>query len=676
MPAAWLTSNELADLAGVTRQAAQLACQRARQGKPWRGQHLKVQVQAGGRGGLSGVRYVVALSSLPEPLQKAFRDRNADTCAIGALVSSATAPALPIVPHVSRVASSEQGGRALAIFKQIEPATREGLTSKERGSAVQAIVMATGLPRKTIYNYLQRYREHGLEGLMRKRPVDAGQPRVGVSVQFDRAWREAGYPEDMLPDLGDYVDLRLKGLWKSRAASSGENDIAHMTGFLLFERCEELGKPVPLEHCIIGRRRVRKWRYFKIVDMRNNDARAFRNSLPTIRRDWTGYAPMECVIADVKHLDVLVTRDDGRPAYPKLIAFMDAGTGRCFPYLVLCPERRSINQGLVIEAFIAMCQHNHWGYPRQLYLDNGSEFGGLDRIVPALSLLNHDEGREIIRAQPYNANAKPIEALFARLDRYCFSNIPGYTGPDRTNKKTQNDGREPLPWGDTWESFTNLVGGLIAYYHTRPIGGQWGGKSCNQTFQTKVDAGWRPTFPRPMALEVAFCDRKTVPVRGGVIKHGGKGKVWYHPELLKLPPRSQVELLLPWKVDVPPGVMLDDGTAFLLSEDDPYRATDHRGAAESGRRKQVYKRAVADLDREAPTDDPGLIKLRMAKRAPDNSVPGRARYLDQGATIHQFPTASRLMGAEIAPIEDAAERQREIERRRTERLERAMKHGR
>lgn len=423
------------------------------------------------------------------------------------------------MPHVPRIATKEQGKRALEIFKQIEPATHDGLTAKERGAAVQAIVKATSLPRKTVYNYLQRYRSHGLEGLMRKRPFDAGQARVGVSVQFDRAWLAAGHPEDFLSELSDFVDLTLKGLWKGRAASSGENDIAQVAGFRLFERCTELEKPMALECCIIGRRRVRRWRHFKVVDMRNNDARAFRNSLPTIRRDWTGFAPMECVITDVKHLDVLVTRDDGRPAYPKLIAFMDAGTGRCFPYLVLCPERKSINQGLVIEAFIAMCHHKNWGYPRQLYLDNGSEFGGLDKIIPALSLLNRDEGREIIRAQPYNANAKPVEALFARLDRYCFSNIPGYTGPDRTNKKTQNDGREPLPWGDTWESFTHLVGGLIAYYHTRPIGGQWQGKSCNQTFAEKVSGGWRPTFPRPMALEIAFCDRKTVMVRGGVIKH-------------------------------------------------------------------------------------------------------------------------------------------------------------
>ncbi len=671
----YLSALEFSLLAGVTERHARRVLVDAADGKTWAGSRLSVR-KVFGRGGRSGLRYEVALSSLPEALQKAFRDQNPDTCAIVAHVSGEVPAALPvpIMPHVPRIATKEQGKRALDIFKQIEPATHDGLTAKERGAAVQGIVKATGLPRKTVYNYLQRYRSHGLEGLMRKRPFDAGQARVGVSVQFDRAWLAAGHPEDLLSELSDFVDLTLKGLWKSRAASSGENDIAMMTGFRLFERCTELGMPLPREYCKIGRRRVRKWRHFSTVEQSKNDAGGFRNTLPTIQRDWTSYLPMKCVIADVKHLDVLVTRDDGSKAYPKLIAFMDAGTGRCFAYPVLCPERRSINQGLVIEALIAMCHHKHWGYPRQLYLDNGSEFGGLDKIIPALSLINRDEGREIIRAQPYNANAKPIEALFARLDRYCFSNMPGYTGPDRTNKKTQNVGRDPVAWLESWESFKSNVGGLIAYYHTRPIGGQWGGKSCNETFHEKIDQHkWKPWFPKPMALEIAFCKRKSVMVRGGVIKHGGK--VWYHAELLKLTPRAEVELLIPWKVGVPPGVILDDGTAFLLSEDHPYRATDPRGAVESARRKQAYKRGIAELDRSAPTIDPIPIKLRIANSVPEINIPGRPRFLDEGATVHQFPTSTRLLNAEVVPSKDEAARRRELERRHTERLERMQKRG-
>ena len=674
-PTAWLKVTAFAELAGISRQAAHLAVRASLEGRTWQGNPLVVRAIVGRRGGRSGLSYEVALSSLPEALQKAFRDQNADTCAISAHVSSTASASLPapIAHHVPRIATTEQSRRALAIFKQIEPATYEGLTSKERGAAVQAIVNTTGLPRKTVYNYLQRYRDHGLEGLMRKRPANSGQRRLAVSAKFDQAWRAAGHPPEMLPGLSDYVDLILKGLWKGRAADAGENDIARLASHLLFERCEETGTPMPRNACAIGRRRVRQFRQYKIVNIRDNDAARFRNMLPTIQRDWTGFAPMECVIADVKHLDVLVTRNDGSAAYPKLIGFMDGGTGRVFAYLVLCPERRSISQKLVIEALIAMCQHEHWGFPRQLYLDNGSEFGGLDKIIPAISLLNNDAGREIIRAQPYNSNAKPIEALFARLDRYCFSSLPGYTGPDRTNKKTQNVGRDPVAWTRSWDEFCSTVGGLIDYYHDRPIGGQWGNRSCNQVFQEKVASGWRPTFPRPLALEIAFCQRKTIKLGTRGIRYDSKR--WWHPQLGGLAKGIELELLLPWKIDQGPIVLAPDGQAFQLCEDYPFAATDLSGATEAGRRRQGFRRAVAAMDREAPTIDPTVVKLRMANAADRPAIPGRPRFLDQGATIHELAPLDRLIGGEIMPNENQAERKRALERARTERLERSNKYG-
>lgn len=666
----WHTAPTLAVASGISRRAAAKALAQAFDGKQWRGVTLIVRAIAG-RGGKSGVRYEVLASSLPEDIQKALSALSAPA-QLPALLPSI--PALPSnATYASRMANPDEAQRALAIYEKIKAATDPDLTPRERGAAVKKIVATTGMPRETVYEHVKRYREFGLEGLMRKRPSNAGKARCAVSTEFDRAFLAAGHSPELLPELGKYVDQVLIGLWKGRAADAGETDVGHLAQFLLFERCEEINAPMPREACLIGRKRVRQFRKYEIVNIRDNDAARFRNMLPSIARDWTGFAPMDIVIADVKHLDVLVTRPDGSTAYPKLIGFMDGGTGRIFAYLVQCPHRRSITQGLVIEAFIAMAQDEHWGFPRQLYLDNGSEFGGLDKIIPAISLLNSDSGREIIRAQPYNAQAKPIEPLFARLDRYCFSALPGYTGPDRTNKKTQNVGREPVAWADTWESFVATVGGLIDYYHQRPIGGQWGGRSANQVFQDKVNAGWRPTFPQPLALELAFCERKTIKLSKSGIRHAGKR--WWHPNLAQLAFREELELLLPWKVDAAPVALLPDGQAFLLNEDFLYIANDVSGATEAGRRRQSYKRAVAKADNVASTIDPTEVKMRMAKRADVPAIPGRPRFLDQGATIHQLRPAGRLLESNLPAADDAAARQREAEKRRTERLERAMKHG-
>ena len=61
----------------------------------------------------------------------------------------------------------------------------------------------------------------------------------------------------------------------------------------------------------LSRRRVERFAYYRVVNQRSNDRKAFDDAKPRIRRDWTGLAPMERVVADVKHLDVIVRRADG-----------------------------------------------------------------------------------------------------------------------------------------------------------------------------------------------------------------------------------------------------------------------------------------------------------------------------------------------------------------------------
>ncbi len=664
----YISTDDLADAAEISVQMARKVCKRAIEGKSWHGSKLVIRrTKNEYGGGKSGIRYEVLLSSLPEGLQKAF------TADVPVLASPPPKPADADADTYSpRVASPEQARLALEKFDKIKSAIGE-LTPVQRGAAIRHIVEQTGEPLRTVRRWVNEYNRHGLEGLMRRKASNAGEARCGVSMAFDKAFIAAGHSPHLLADLGEFVDRTIAGLWKSRSDDGGETEVGELTQYLLYKQCEEIGAPMPHSACKIGRRRVRSLRRYRIVNIRNNDAKAFRNMLPAITRDWTGLDPMQIIVADVKHLDVLVTRADGTKAYPKMIGFMDGGTGRIFSYLVLCPERRSITQKLVIEAFIAMAQDPQWGLPRQLYLDNGSEFGGLDKIIPALALLNDDQGREIIRAQPYNAQAKPIEPLFARLDRYCFSSLPGYTGGDRVKKKTQNDGKAPDAWKGTWERFCETVGGLIDYYHQRKVGGQWAGRSPNEVFQTKVDAGWRPVFAKPLALEIAFCDRKTVKLSKFGIRHNSNR--YWHPELSALPGRSEVELLLPWLDGAPPVAILPDSRPVRLMEELPYPANDVSGAIESGRRKQSYKRAVARLDREFAAIDPVAVKLSMAADIAKPPIPGRPRFLDQGATVHELAPAGRMIEHQATPSIDEAARLRELEKRRTERLERAFRHG-
>ena len=423
-----------------------------------------------------------------------------------------------------------QWDRQCELFDIIEPAVRPGLRDADRAAAVKAIV-AAGHARSSVYRWIRTFNAEGMSGLARLQPADKGKRRVVASKAFQDAYLAAGHPADLLPQLAEFVDTSIKGLWKGKASIAGEGEVRDLASFLLWEECQRLDVPLDPDVCQVSEHRVEEWRLpFETVAKKNLHAKAFADSLPRITRDWTKLDPMEIVVADVKHLDVQFTRPDGSVTYPKLIGFMDGGTGRIFPYLVLCPQRHGITQELVIEALLAMALDPAWGLPKQLYLDNGSEFGGLDKIVPALALLRGDDGREIVRAMPYNASAKPIEPLFRRLDQYVFSSMTGYTGPNRMDKRTQNVGKAPQAYSKSWEHFCEEVGMLIHYYHERRVGGQWKNTSPNDVFRAK-HANWSPVFARPLALEMAFCSPTTRILRKEGVTY--KDKRFHHPELLR-----------------------------------------------------------------------------------------------------------------------------------------------
>ncbi|MEE4153229.1 MAG: hypothetical protein V2I27_03640 [Erythrobacter sp.] len=641
------------------------AAARCLKGGKWRGHALEVR-RVKGRGGKNGLRYKVALTSLPTELQEAFR-----------ISSSASNAAL--VPwtgdHRQRIDNEEEDQRARELFEKIKDATGHA-TDRARNEAVDRVHERTGIPLSTLRRHVKNYDAFGLDGLKRKKPANAGQKRCHISRAFDKAFVKAGHPPEALPELSRFVDKKIAGLWKGRAYENGENVIAELVAFLLYKECQDRGLSMSKDHCVIGRNRVRELRYFKRAAVWKYDAREHRNQNPCVRRVMTGLEPMELVVADVKHLDVLFEDIDGRKTYPKLIGFMDAGTQRIYATLVLCEKRKSITQKLVIEGFIAMCRNPLWGLPKTLYLDNGSEFGGLDKLSPAITRLNNDVGNKLIdlctygsyadfakidvkHAQPYNAQAKPIEGLFRRLDQYCFSSMKGYTGPNRTNKKTENDGREAEAWSGSWDDFSHTVWGLIEYFHQKKIGGQWDNRSPNQIFQAKLDEGWRPDEAPDLSLELAFSTRRFVSLRQNSITY--RRKKYWHDELNRLPGVEKLELFDPWFEGANPVAILPSGRALQLTEDISYHPTDKAGAQEATRRKRVSLHAIRQLDSEVEELDPTAIKLQMAAEADRPIVPGQPRFLPQSAKILQHPTA-RLIEASTAEGPSEAElRRREME---------------
>ena len=649
----WLRTDEFADLAEITHQAARKALRRAATGQPWRGRSLVVRPRFG-QGGRSGRQWEVARNSLPEVFQ-----------ASPAPIEEAELEA-PLGSR-QRLIAGDQTGVIGVRWAAICKATHHPSRSPERAAALAAAAHAAGRSERTLHRWISQYETHGLRGLGRARNVPVGTARVLVSRRFDTACRAAGYGEDVVRDVAVSVQKALKGLWASRAEQAGGREIRSLAEFLLMETCEARGMALPKSAMQLSRRGVERFAHYRVVNQRRNDRKAFDDAKPRIRRDWTGLVPMERIVADVKHLDVIVTRPDGSPAWPKIVGFMDAGTGRIFVHPVLLERGEGVRQEHVIEGFLAMVSDPKWGFPQGLYLDNGSEFSALAKIDRALQLINEPGARTVIFARPYNASAKPIESLFARLDRYVFSMMPGYAGPNRMAKKTQTVGRPPRPYPGSWEDFCGALQGLIGAHHNRPVGGQWGGRSPNEWFNEKVAAGWRPARVEPLALDAAFSDHDSRRIDRGVLSV--KGERFSHPALAALASRTVVDIALPWRRGAAPLAKIPLVGWVYLEREVVYPARWIEGARESRRRQQTQSRYVSALARDAPRLDPVATKIRWSQRAMENRDVRVGSKLDLGCQLDELATAARENRRVLADAPTKAELRRARDRKLTERLE-------
>ena len=588
----WLSPPDAAVVMGISRQAVWKAL---RVGS-WRGTPLGIR-RIYGRGGRSGLSYQVSLSSLEAALEGDLGE-----------------PLEPIPDVAFRPTASNQsvriGERLPLILTVLETPER----TAERAAAVAHAAARHGCSTRTFERWVQQYQDHGTGGLGRKKPTDAGKTRVHVSRPFDRAFRKAGHDETDLEKLGRYMEGRIAGLWADKAEIAGWAQVQRLAEFLLLESCEARGYALPPSALRLSRRHIERFSDFRKVNVRNTDRKRFDDDKPRIRRDWTDVEPMARIIADVHPVDVYVSRPDGSLATPKLIGFMDAGTGRLFHHLVLLEPGEGVRQEHVIEAFLKMVSDPQWGLPRGLYLDNGSEFKHLEKLRPMLDMVSGKDSRSLIYAQPYNASAKPIENLFGRLERYVFSLLPGYVGGNRMKKRTHNVGRAPKPYPGSFEAFEAQVAKLIRGFNDKPVGGLWRNRSPQNWFAGKVAAGWRPTTVDPLVIDSVFSDREQRRVeRGGVVKLAGRR--WIHPALSALPARTLVSIAKPWRRGEAPLFLIPDGGWAYLSEEIALPAEWVEGARESRKRQKAHSRHVRQLAKAAPKVDSAAIAERLAERA-------------------------------------------------------------
>ncbi len=608
----WLGVDAFALLADISDRKARQALSRAVEGMTWRGNSLTVRtVQS--TGGKSGERYEVLATSLPPALFQKW------------IAAKAKLP-MPMAPVASTITLedcdlrrdpllSKRTDEAMWRLSVILPITQFRRYTPERTAAIQAVLAREHIrPNSTpikvgksaLYDWLTRYEKDGISGLTPNQRHDAGKVRTLISRAWDKA---CPLDEAVKQDIANRLREYIRSLWASGV--SGWRMAQQLSSSKLLELSRQAGwqaQQAPmLKACQVSRALIEESRTYNLVAIYEKDAKGFFDShLPRIRRTRDGMMPMDIVVGDVHPIDIAVKRPDGSVGYPRAIAWHDVANNRLFFTLALLRKGEGIKQVDIAKSFASMCAA--WGLPQALYLDNGSEYSwremmdGFQRLakltkkvsVQALSesdgvLELLEDSREVIRARPYNAPAKPIEGLFSVLEQGVLSVIPGWVGGNRMRKKTHNVGREPLPFPGTWEDFQQAMESALTFYHQTPQHGCMKGKSPQQAYEAAIAQGWGKVDVPEQVLLLAFASEDQRQMRTGHLSWDG---VEYYDDALL--PYTGHNLTVRVAKHDPRFAFVFDGTEFICAARPApqFAFLDTLGAKEQARRQKVLNREI------------------------------------------------------------------------------------
>ncbi len=650
--ASWITSDILAVAAGISERKSRQALENGISGRTWNGHTIEVTMVDAEHGGNAGKRYVVRVSSLPVDVQEKVREHLRNQ----------------IDPKVLRI---DEKGLAEHNWKVdvIRPILAQPKGSPERQAEYYRLAGTErigwrGKPVKLAFStlklWVKRYEENQGMQLCLAQIVrtDKGKQRVFVSrewqraVPFDLSTREAIHN-----DLKIYVRSLIKGGAQRKQgrilASDKLKDMTEAYGFIINNprRAEEVFR-IPLNF----------WREeyaFKAVYRHLKDRKASEDDAPRVRRTVEGLAPMEVVVMDLHHINVLVRRENGSLATPKLLAFHDLGTYRVFCEIVFFEEGGGVRNSDIITAFTNMCQDPAFGVPQFLYADNGSEYGFADYLADALKLgskviaFNGEAERSrIIRAKPYNAAAKHVEGWFRQMNQQYFRHIAGWIDDDRMNPKRPTLGKLPAPFEGDFDALEATIRGQLTAYEHMPQQGALAGLSPAKRFREHVSNGWKAIVMNPDDLLTVFTKPETRFVR----KHGIdlKGTSWTCDGLLEYFER-QVLVHIPVYHGFSAVLVTDlDGNEIGVAvADREFNVLDARGAKESARRKSVRNKALTKLKNSVPDIDVGAALIEYGQK----QMPVAPNEPDGVISVNRKSSSKRA----ILPVTPAKQNRKQAE---------------
>ena len=424
---------------------------------------------------------------------------------------------------------------------------------------------------------------------------DRGQPRHIITRTIDKVL--LGYTDPAhLAEIGRQVHHYVKRAWASELQRSGWRKVAVAGSYYLHDLCRKLGMPeAEVRRLELTRHYVEDFdrRKHRNTDIYLNDKKTFNDRMPRVSRDPSLLdRPLEVVIGDGTALDVRWLRPDGSEIKVWLIIWMDWLTGRLFGHAYPRPKSEGVRQEHIVYSFAVLASQH--GLPENVYLDNGSEYGALDRL--------EELGVRRITALPYNAPAKPVEAAISVLVKQHISLIPGYIGSDRMRKKSQSVGQPTKPFAGGKDELFAAIGMAFDSYNATPRR-RLGGVSSNEVWTRHLDSGWAGNKAGIATIFHGLAKTKRHKVLKGRVHVRG----CYHTcEALKDYglEGATVVVSVPVHGDLPPAVYDPKGRYVgLVHPIESRHPLDIAGAQEAGRNRTLRNRSARALKDDAPPLD-------------------------------------------------------------------------
>jgi hypothetical protein len=530
----YLSTLEFAAITGICDWVARRAFAKG----TWRGQSLPV-VQVAGNGGASGMVWALQLD-------KASPDLRALLKLPETLPSMPIERRLKVRPHDRHVTSATDKQRIIAAIV----AHPKG--SHERAAARMQNQVGTGWQRfseRTLRDWVQTAEAGGVAALFPVARCDKGKRRVRIT----RRWQDhCGLPDSVQDSIAARLEAIARRLiLKGRSARETRRLASTELQRLSVAAGVSLPKAQLVHLCSLTGAWVAPFAEMTVArDYLSDHKRYSDNNEARVHRDLTSF-PMEVLMGDVRKADLdiadaLQSRDprvfmaakeaarNGRTTIRvAIIAWMDGSSHYLWATPVILGPGQGITQQDVARSLYSVITCPWGGIPREILIDNGSEFKAMAEGVGRFCAMAEIAGLGVIKSSPYSPEGKGrIEGAFGILEARHLSALPGYIAGDRMNSPTKSKGRRVDPYPHGPDQLLSDIHLAVAQFNGTPQQGQLGGlsrRACWRRRSRRPAGMHRCPMKPPLTLSSArkcagTCARgrsrlKTVPMRGRCLRN-------------------------------------------------------------------------------------------------------------------------------------------------------------